>query len=68
MQKSSEKISSFSLSDPQNSAIPLKQRIRKIMKNSLKLLSLFLTNCASVENFKWNFFLCQVHEIGLFPF
>lgn len=55
MQKSSERASFFSPSVPQNSSLPLKQRIRKIMKNSLKLLPLFFNPLCSYWEFQIEF-------------
>lgn len=52
MQKSSERAS-FSVL--QNSSIPLKQRIRKIRKNSLKLLPLFFNPLCSYWEFQMEF-------------
>lgn len=58
----------FFLSVPQNSSVPLKERIRKIMKNSLKLSLLFF----NIQYFYWRFQMEFIHMsdygIGLSSF
>lgn len=60
MQSSSERASSFFffLSVPPNSSIPLKQWIRKIKKNSLKLPLLFF----NIQYFYWGFQTEFIHK------
>lgn len=51
----------FFLSVPQNSPIPLKQWIRKIMKNSLKLPLLFF----KIQYFYWGFQMEFIHMLDV---
>ena len=59
MQSSSERASSFLV--PSNSSISLKQWIRKIMKNSLKLPLFF----SDIQHFYWEFQMEFIHTLDV---